>query len=180
MEMWNTDTDCYLYDKDMYDDVCFARTMLRDNLEALRKGSAPPQVRTVIWCGFPSSFFSFLFFPKGRISSLSSFPTTSIIICLALLSLALPRSPPSFSPLIYSLQERVIDNNTRQSIFIQFAHRYISQNKALNGYIVLSSNIEEGQPNTDEPDLFLGFLCFVCLVPAIYALGEMRDEATRR
>ena len=93
MEMWNTDTDCYLYDKDMYDDVCFARTMLKDNLEALRKGSAPPQVRTVIWCGFPSSFFSFLFFPKGRISSLSSFPTTSIIICLAFLSLALPRSP---------------------------------------------------------------------------------------
>ena len=74
----------------------------------------------------------------------------------------------------------MIGNNTRQSIFIQFAHRYISQNKALNGYIVLSSNIEEGQPNTDEPDLFLGFLCFVCLVPAIYALGEIRDEATRR
>ena len=211
MESWNTDTrfltssraatcttskdcyaskhilaskDCYVYDKDMYDDVCFARSMLRGNLEILRNGSAPPQVRTVICVTLPLCFLV-PFLPKNVAFPHSLlFPNhldhhlpCSPLLRSPLLSTSLSLSPPSFPPSFYSLQERVIGNN---SLFIQFAHRYISQNKALNGYIVLSSNIKDGQPSTAEEDLFLGFLCFVCLVPAIYALGEMRDEAMKR
>ena len=113
MESWNTDTrfltssraatcttskdcyaskhilaskDCYVYDKDMYDDVCFARSMLRGNLEILRNGSAPPQVRTVICVTLPLCFLV-PFLPKNV-----AFPHSRI--CLALLSLALPCSLP--------------------------------------------------------------------------------------
>ena len=185
MESWDTEKENCYYDKDVYnpDAVCFARTMLKDNLEILRNGSAPPQVCTVGCVAFPLCFLvpflpqnvAFLHFliSPNHLDHHSPCPP---LPCSPSLSL----SPPSFPPSFYFLQERVIGNDSRQSIFIQFAHSYISQNKALNGYIVLSSKIEEGLPVTTEQDLILGLLCFVCLVPAIYALGEMRDEAMKR